>query len=85
MNNQYPLDTTSDMPSQLRGSSPPAHGSVCPDCNSPNLRSVRREYGIKGQWNYWWIEQTECADCNRKMIPAQPGTPNDRTMVRLKT
>lgn len=53
-------------------------GSVCPDCASLNLRSVRREYGIKGQWNYWWIESMCCSDCGRINIPREPGTPNEK-------
>lgn len=60
------------------GTSAPVPGSVCPDCGSSKVRSVRREYGIHGQWNYWWIEQTECSDCGRKMIPREPGTPNEK-------
>jgi DNA-directed RNA polymerase subunit RPC12/RpoP len=44
---------------------------VCAHCGSTNLRTVRHEYGTKGQWNYWWVEQMECSDCGKKMLPRE--------------
>lgn len=78
MNNPYPLDTTSDMPDQLRGSSPPALGSVCPDCGSSNLRSVRFERGVKCTCNYWWIESLCCLACDRKHIAREQDSAAER-------
>lgn len=42
---------------------------ACPDCGSTNLKLVRVERGVKGEWNWWWLESWCCVDCQRKMIP----------------
>ena len=55
---------------------PPVTGSVCPDCGASSLRSVRQEHGVKGRWNYWWIESLCCFACGRTHIPREQGTQN---------
>lgn len=70
MNNPYPFDTTSDMPSQVRGSSSPAHGSVasvpmmhrpiryyrCPSCNGDFVQPANGYEGL-------------CKQCTKTLKP----------------